>query len=162
MLCLVTLSCPTPCDSKDCWPPGSSVHGDSPWKNTGEGCDSLLRGIFQTQGSNPGLLINLDFVKLVAMKKQLIASTFYSLYGQYLFKCQGAVTFSFVLKSKIMSFYIFLFFNCAGTCYCFIKNIYPFLQVKFCKLNLHVTYMVTNVFSVCGLSFHLFIGSNNE
>ena len=36
-------------------PLGSSVHGDSPGKNTGVGCHSLLQGIFPTQGSNPGL-----------------------------------------------------------------------------------------------------------
>ena len=29
---------------------------DSPGKNTGEGCHSLLQGIFLTQGSNPALL----------------------------------------------------------------------------------------------------------
>ena len=39
----------------DCNPPGSSVHGDSPGKNTGVGCHALLQGIFPTQGSNPGL-----------------------------------------------------------------------------------------------------------
>ena len=37
-------------------PPGSSVHGDSPGKNTGVGCHALLpQGIFPTQGLNPGL-----------------------------------------------------------------------------------------------------------
>ena len=36
--------------------PGSSVHGDSPGKNTGVGCHALLRGTFPTQGSNPHLL----------------------------------------------------------------------------------------------------------
>ena len=36
--------------------PGSSVHGDSPGKNTGVGCHTLLQGIFPTQGLNPGLL----------------------------------------------------------------------------------------------------------
>ena len=30
----------------DCSPPGSSVYGDSPGKNTGVGCHSLLQGIF--------------------------------------------------------------------------------------------------------------------
>ena len=35
--------------------PGSSVHGDSPGKNTGVGCHFVLRGIFLTQGSNSGL-----------------------------------------------------------------------------------------------------------
>ena len=34
-------------------PPVSSVHGDSPGKNTGMGCHFLLQGISSTQGSNP-------------------------------------------------------------------------------------------------------------
>ena len=55
MLCLVTQSCPTLCDPLDCSPPGSSVHGVSPGKDTGVGCHALLKGIFPTQGSNPGL-----------------------------------------------------------------------------------------------------------
>ena len=36
--------------------PGSSVHGDSPGKNTGVGYHALLQGIFPTQGSNPRLM----------------------------------------------------------------------------------------------------------
>ena len=55
LLCLITQSCPTLCDPVDCSPPGSSVHGDSPGKNSGMGCHSLLQGIFLIQGSNPGL-----------------------------------------------------------------------------------------------------------
>ena len=55
MLCLVAQSCPTPCDLMDYSLPGSSVHGESPSKHTGEGCHALLQGIFPTQGSNPGL-----------------------------------------------------------------------------------------------------------
>ena len=43
------------CDPMDCSPLGSSVHGDSPGKNTGVGCLALLQGIFSTQGSNPVL-----------------------------------------------------------------------------------------------------------
>ena len=35
--------------------PGSSVHGDSPGKNTGVGCHAPLQGIFLTQGWNPHL-----------------------------------------------------------------------------------------------------------
>ena len=46
--------------SDSLWPhrlqPGSSVHGDSPGKNTGVGCHALLQGIFPTQESNPDLL----------------------------------------------------------------------------------------------------------
>ena len=37
-------------------PPGSSVHGDSPGKNTEVGCRALFQGIFPIQQSNPGLL----------------------------------------------------------------------------------------------------------
>ena len=55
VLFLVTQSCLTLCDAMDCSLPGSSVHGDSPGKNTGVGCHALLQGIFPTQGSNPDL-----------------------------------------------------------------------------------------------------------
>ena len=44
LLCLVAQSCPTFCDPMDCSPPGSSVHGDSPDKNTGVGCHVLQWG----------------------------------------------------------------------------------------------------------------------
>ena len=49
-------SCPTLYDPISCSPPGSSVHGDSPGKNTGVGCHLLLQGTFQTQGLNLHLL----------------------------------------------------------------------------------------------------------
>ena len=49
-MCLVAQSCSTLCDPIDCSPTGSSVHGDSPGKNTEVGCHALLQGIFQTQG----------------------------------------------------------------------------------------------------------------
>ena len=45
-------SCLTLCDPMDYNPPGSSVHGDSPGKNTGVSCHALLHRIFSTQGSN--------------------------------------------------------------------------------------------------------------
>ena len=51
----VTQLCLTLCNPVDCSPPGSSVHGDSPSKNTGVGCHFLLQGIFLTQGTSPGL-----------------------------------------------------------------------------------------------------------
>ena len=53
------LSCSVVSDSwtlgncMDCSPPGSSVHGDSPSENTGEGGHASLQGIFPTQGLNP-------------------------------------------------------------------------------------------------------------
>ena len=47
MLCLVSESCLTLHQPVDCSPPGSSVHGDSPGKNTGVGCHEPSRGSSQ-------------------------------------------------------------------------------------------------------------------
>ena len=47
---------PTPCDSMDCSPPGSSCPWDFPGKNTGVGSHSLLQEIFPSQGLKPSLL----------------------------------------------------------------------------------------------------------
>ena len=50
-------SCQTHYDPMDCSPSDSSVHLESPGKNTGVGCQAhLQRGIYPTQGSNWGLL----------------------------------------------------------------------------------------------------------
>ena len=46
-LCSVAPLCPILWDPMACSPPGSSVHGDSPGKNTGVGCHFLLCGSFQ-------------------------------------------------------------------------------------------------------------------
>ena len=56
VLCLVIQLCLTLCEPVDCSLPGSSVHGNSPGKNTEVGCYALLQGIFQTQGWNPDIL----------------------------------------------------------------------------------------------------------
>ena len=48
-------SCLTLCHPMDHSPPDSSVHGDSPGKNTGVGCQALLQSIFATQVLSPGL-----------------------------------------------------------------------------------------------------------
>ena len=53
ILCSLAQLCPA---FRICSPPGFSVHGITPGKNTGVGCRSLLQGIFPTQGWNPGLL----------------------------------------------------------------------------------------------------------
>ena len=42
VLCLVAQLCPALCDLMDCSLPISSVHGNSPGKNTGVGCHVLL------------------------------------------------------------------------------------------------------------------------
>ena len=75
-LCLVAQWCPTLHAPMDCNPPGSSVHGDSPGRNTGVGCHALLRGsswprdwtqlsriagglftVWTTREAQPGLLV---------------------------------------------------------------------------------------------------------
>ena len=52
--CAQSLSCVRLCDPMDCRPdcspPDSSVHGDSPGKNTGMGCHALLQDL-----PNPGI-----------------------------------------------------------------------------------------------------------
>ena len=54
-LCLRAQLYLTPCDPMDYSTPGSSIHGDSPGKNTGVGCHALLQGILPTEELNPGL-----------------------------------------------------------------------------------------------------------
>ena len=57
-------SCPTLCDPMDCSPPGSSVHGSFPGKNTRKGCQALLQGIFSTQGSPTAPALQADSLLL--------------------------------------------------------------------------------------------------
>ena len=54
VLCLVAQSCLILCNPMACSLPYSSVHGDSPGKNTGVGCHAL--NLPNPQGSNPGSL----------------------------------------------------------------------------------------------------------
>ena len=54
--CLIAQLCPTLCNPMDCSLSGSSVHRDSPGKNTRVRCHSLLQGIVPTQEANWGLL----------------------------------------------------------------------------------------------------------
>ena len=56
MLCLRldTQSCPTLCDPMNCSPPGSSVCGDSPGKDTGVGCHVLPSGDLPDPGIELG------------------------------------------------------------------------------------------------------------
>ena len=49
-LCLAAQLRPTLCNHVDCSPPGSSVQGDSPVKNTGVGCHAFLQGVSRIAG----------------------------------------------------------------------------------------------------------------
>ena len=56
-VCVLSVqSCLIFCNSMNCSPPGSSVHGIFPRKNTRAGWHFLLQEIFPTQVSNPSLL----------------------------------------------------------------------------------------------------------
>ena len=70
-LCVKSLSRVRLSVTPDCSPPGSSVHGDPPGKNTREGCHALLQGIFPSQGSNPGLLHAGRFFTIWATREAL-------------------------------------------------------------------------------------------
>ena len=73
-MCLVIQSCPTP------WTvalQGSSVHDDSPGKNTRVGCHALLQEIFPTRGSNPGLSHCRWILYCLSHQGSLIVSCFF-------------------------------------------------------------------------------------
>ena len=55
-MCVCAQSCPTLCDSMDCSPPGSSVHGILQARILEWVAISFSHGIFLTQGLNPCLL----------------------------------------------------------------------------------------------------------
>ena len=57
LVVLVAQSCPTLCNPMNCSPPGSSVHGDSPGKNAGVGCQALLQGNLPDPGVEPRSLV---------------------------------------------------------------------------------------------------------
>ena len=80
MLWLVAQSCLTLCDPMDYSLPGSSVHGDSPGKNTGVGYHALLQGIFLTQGSNPDLPQNLAhskcYIRILLFSHSVVSDSF--------------------------------------------------------------------------------------
>ena len=56
--CSVAQLCLTLCDLMDWSPPGSSLHGDSPGKDTGVGSRSLLQGDLPDPGIEPASLMS--------------------------------------------------------------------------------------------------------
>ena len=59
--CAWSLKCLTLCDPMDCSPPGSSVHRDSPGRNAGVGCHSLLQSLCSLK-----LLIKLEQIFIIS------------------------------------------------------------------------------------------------
>ena len=56
------------CDPVSCSLPGSSVHGDSPGKNTGVGCHALLQGSSQFRGIKLWAGINIHVESYIYIK----------------------------------------------------------------------------------------------
>ena len=52
-MCYAVLSCVQVCNPMDYSPSGSSVHGDSPGKNTGVDCHAFLQGNLPNPGIQP-------------------------------------------------------------------------------------------------------------
>ena len=58
---------------------------DSPGKNTGVGCHSLLQGIFPAQGSNPGLLHCRQILSLSEPQETEMHGTWHPIKGNLVF-----------------------------------------------------------------------------
>ena len=81
----------TLCDPMDCSPPGSSVHGDSPGKNSGVGCHFLLLGLFLTYRSklclqSPALAGRFfsSSTTWEALYRKVYEGVFIDMYNQYI------------------------------------------------------------------------------
>ena len=70
---LVAQFCLTVCDPMDC-SPLDSCPWNSPGKNTGMGCHSLLQGIFPIQGLNVGLPCCRQILYYLGLKQQVVVA----------------------------------------------------------------------------------------
>ena len=71
----VNQSCPTLCDPMGCSPPGSSIHGDSPGKNTGVGYHLFFRGSSWPRDQTPVSCIVGRFFTVWATREALYSKT---------------------------------------------------------------------------------------
>ena len=137
-------------------PPVSSVHGDSPGKNTGVGCYAFLHGIFMTQKWNSHLLWFLhcrrilyhwEKIDLVYMKPTLIMKN-HNWWKLKMEKSKQAFIFYWLIIRKTKTFIsicLCLFFsinfslkyNCFPEFCCFLSNfnIIVFLNHSFSSIS---------------------------
>ena len=85
-MCLVTQSCLTVFDPMDCNIPGSSVHGDSPGKNTGGGCHSLPQGSSQSRDQTQASCIAGRFFTIWATREVQIYNNIYYILEYYVYR----------------------------------------------------------------------------
>ena len=100
-VCLVAQLYPTLCDSMDCSPPGSSVHGDSPGNSTGVGCHALLQDIFPNEGSNPALPHCRQILYWLSHNSERRKKTFHN-WPVYRYWGDKESTFTSVIKEEVM------------------------------------------------------------
>ena len=152
-LCSVAQSCPT-CDIMDSRPPGSSVRGDFPGKNTGVGCHFLLQGIFWTQRSNLHLLHwQMDFLPLSYLGSPLLFICVYI----YIYVCVYIYIYIYKMKYIELSRSILILhlikYSTKVIVFCFYAGsnswIY-YLTVNTC-LSIYIC-----VNSTCSSAFHVF------
>ena len=96
-------SCLTLCDPMNCSPPGSSVHGVSPGKNTGVGCHALFQEIFPTQGSNLCLLCLLRWRQAGSLPLALPGKPFSWIFLGY---CGGSSVFRAIRCCVTSSYFL--------------------------------------------------------
>ena len=126
-------SCPTLCDPVDYGSPGSSIHGDSPDKNTGVGCHFLLLwGIFPTLGSNPLLLHiqhwQMDSLLLAPPRKPWIIQCYIITFFFPIISIFPGVT-TCIVSCFVVSFVLFYISNNNQKSWvaCFLKYFPPFI-----------------------------------
>ena len=87
--------------------PGSSVHGDSPGKNTEVGCHAILQGNFPTQGSNSGLLHCKRILYRLSHQESPMAVTFLVYwYGRRCFHFTERIKFEYITNiGQVSSIY---------------------------------------------------------
>ena len=107
---LVTQSCLTLCDPMDC---SLLYPGNSPSKNIGVSCHSLLKGIFPTQGSNLGLLHCRQILYRLSHQGRPTSLNFFSMqyqFGHFYFKLPTSLKkfFSSMLKNLLQCLKIHL------------------------------------------------------
>ena len=143
---------PSLCNPMDCSPLDSSVHGDSPGKNTRVGCHFWLQWILLTQGSNPhlmspalagrffststtwGALVVTKLFKTYSLSSSVYVRNFI-LILQTMKKHQG------FLRKTLTKFILWLFFSLCKKyepCHQQVRPMYPppFLRLRLLPLSL--------------------------
>ena len=123
-------------------PPGSSVRGNSPDKNTAVGCHALHQGIFPTQGSNPGL----PHCKCILYHLSHQGSPFkYIIKYDYFWMVNRSCFFSMTQAPECLSTLSDPFFR-STECAEIGQFIYPFFPGRFCSVPKQTTSQLLTLF----------------